>query len=111
MRVWYFLPTHGSGKVNRIIARSVRFLAVAIALGGALLAQAAQAAPHKLPEPCMSKALEALVMPVERSVRSLFKLGVKAEGMLVLAVKPVGNAAIAGLCRACCAIKSSADYI
>ena len=83
--------------MNRIIGRSVRFMAVAIALGGALLAQAAQAAPHKLPEPYMSKALEALVMPVEPSVRSLFKLGVKEEGMLVLAVKPGGNAARQGI--------------
>lgn len=92
MRVRYFLPTHGSGKVNRIIGRSVRFMAVAIALGGALLAQAAQAATHNLPEPYMSKALEALVM-------------------LVLAVKPGGKAAIAGLCRACCVIKNSVDYM
>jgi len=83
--------------MTSFLRASVRFLAVAIALGGALVGHSANAKPHTLPEPYMSRALEALVMPVEPSVRSLFKLGPKEQGMLVLAVKPGGTAARQGI--------------
>ena len=83
--------------MTSFLAGSVRFLAVAITFGAALFAQSANAKPHSLPEPYMSKALEALVMPVEPSVRSLFKLGPREQGMLVLAVKPGGTAARQGI--------------
>ncbi len=83
--------------MTKFLGASVRFVAVAIALGSALVGHSANAKPHTLPEPYMSRALEALVMPVEPSVRSLFKLGPKEDGMLVLAVKPGGSAARQGI--------------
>jgi hypothetical protein len=81
----------------RFLGASIRVVAVAITFGGAVFSQTANAKPHTLPEPYMSKALEALVMPVDPSVRSLFKLGPKETGMLVLAVKPRGTAARQGI--------------
>ena len=50
-----------------------------------------------LPEPYLSKALGAVLIPVNAEVRKAFKLKKKKEGVLVLAVQPGGLAAKKGI--------------
>ena len=53
--------------------------------------------PAALPEPYLSKALGAVLIPVNAEVRKMFKLKKKKEGVLILAVQPGGLAAQKGL--------------
>ena len=53
--------------------------------------------PAALPEPYLSKALGAILIPVNAEVRKTFKLKKKKQGVLILAVQPGGLAAKKGL--------------
>lgn len=51
----------------------------------------------KLPAPAVSKALDAVLMPINKAVIKAFKLGSKERGLLVIAVQPNGVAARQGI--------------
>lgn len=57
----------------------------------------AEAAVPKLPAPSVSRALDAVVIPIDDGVRQAFRLTGKDKGVLVLAVSPKGLAAKNGL--------------
>lgn len=50
-----------------------------------------------LPSPYVSRALDAVLLPIDSTVRSTFALGPKEEGVLVLAVQPGGVADSQGI--------------
>ncbi|MCQ8783024.1 PDZ domain-containing protein [Mangrovibrevibacter kandeliae] len=58
---------------------------------------AALAAGAKLPAPSVSKALDAVLMPIDRSVVKAFGLEPRQRGLLVIAVQPGGIAAQQGI--------------
>ena len=77
-------------------------LTLPLQIGGAamvfpteVVAKAKKAA--SLPEPYLSKALGAVLIPINAEVRKTFKLKKKKEGVLILAVQPGGLAAKKGL--------------
>jgi hypothetical protein len=74
-------------KINKLLA------AVAIAA----LLPATSALAGKLPQPYVSRALDAVLIPVDDSVRAAFSLGAQDAGVLVLAVQPKGVADVAGV--------------
>lgn len=51
----------------------------------------------KLPAPAVSRALDAVLMPINKAVAREFKLGSKEQGLLVIAVQPGGVAAKQGI--------------
>jgi len=61
------------------------------------LLPAADALAAKLPQPYVSRALDAVLIPVDDSVRAAFSLGSQDAGVLVLAVQPKGVADVAGV--------------
>jgi hypothetical protein len=61
------------------------------------LLPAADALAAKLPQPYVSRALDAVLVPVDDSVRAAFSLGSQDRGVLVLAVQPDGVADVAGV--------------
>ena len=68
-------------------------LATLVALGGVALPAAAQ----DLPNPYVSRALDAVLLPVDDSVISAFGLHPEDFGSLVLATQPGGTADLAGI--------------
>ncbi|MBC7676640.1 MAG: hypothetical protein H7173_11410 [Rhodoferax sp.] len=94
--------------MSRTAVKSLKSLGVALAftlplhIGGVAMvyptsvaAKAAKTA--SLPEPYLSKALGAVLIPVNAEVRKAFKLKKKRTGVLVLAVQPGGLAAQKGI--------------
>jgi S1-C subfamily serine protease len=55
------------------------------------------AVAQELPRPYVSRALDAVLLPVDRAVISAFGLGPKDSGALVLATEPGGTADMAGI--------------
>lgn len=74
-------------KINKLLAM--------LAMAGLIPAMAAHAA--KLPQPYVSRALDAVLIPLDADVRAAFALGAQDEGVLVLAVQPKGVADVAGV--------------
>jgi hypothetical protein len=72
----------------------LRKLAIA---AGFLTALALPAAACPLPAPYVSRALDAVLIPVDSAVRSAFGLSNKESGLLVLAVEPGGIADTIGI--------------
>lgn len=70
-------------------------LALAMPTGGALVASPAVAAT--LPAPYVSRALDAVLIPVDAGVTSAFGLAAGTTGVLVLATQPGGLADAAGI--------------
>lgn len=83
--------------------RTAEVLALVVALsGGACTAGSAFAAQSKtdvpkLPAPYISRAIEAVVIPINGAVRKSFKLSKKDRGVLVVSVAPTGIAAKNGI--------------
>lgn len=80
----------------------LKSLAVAVALsaplaGAALIAPTAAMAQVSLPAPYVSRALQAVLIPVDASVISTFGLDPASTGVFVLATDPTGLAASAGI--------------
>jgi hypothetical protein len=71
-------------------------VAVLLALVFTPVAQAAGQKSH-LPDPIVSRALDAVLLPIDKAVRKQFRLGKNASGVYVLAVKPRGVAAKYGI--------------
>lgn len=70
-------------------------LSLAMPTGGALVAYPAMAAT--LPAPYVSRALDAVLIPVDAGVTSAFGLAAGTTGVLVLATQPGGLAEAAGI--------------
>lgn len=70
-------------------------LALAMPVGGALVASPAAAA--SLPAPYVSRALDAVLIPVDGGVTAAFGLAAGTTGVLVLATQPGGLADAAGI--------------
>ena len=81
---------------NTPFAIRFRFGLLATATGLAA-AMALPALAGNLPAPYVSRALEAVLIPVDAAVRDAFGLGANASGVLVLAVSPGGVADAAGI--------------
>lgn len=81
--------------------RSLRGVAVAALLAAAPISFAGSAyalkGDVKLPAPYLSRALDAVLLPIDATVRKVFRLGAKEEGVLVLSVEPGGVADKKGL--------------
>lgn len=77
---------------DRRLLRSAA-LALSLAAPGSVAAQSAS----DLPSPHLSRALDALLIPVDSAVRTEFGLPQDETGLLVLAVAPGGVAEAAGL--------------
>jgi len=60
-------------------------------------APASPAPPADLPEPVLSRALDAVLMPIEATARNYFGLAFDGNGALVLAVAPGGIAELYGI--------------
>lgn len=76
----------------------IKKLLAAVAIAALLPATAAPAlSAGGLPKPYVSRALDAVLIPVDDSVRSAFSLGRDDKGVLVLAVQPNGVADASGL--------------
>jgi PDZ domain len=72
----------GVALAARLMASTILFTHHAFALPGDV----------KLPDPYVSRALEAVLLPINDQVREAFKLDKKDEGVLVLSVEPGGTA-------------------
>ena len=94
--------------MNRSLFKTLKAVGAAFAftlplqIGGAAMVfptevSAKTKAPAALPEPYLSKALGAVLIPINAEVRKAFKLKKKKEGVLILAVQPGGLAAKKGL--------------
>ena len=94
--------------MTRTIVRTFKAVGAALAftlplqIGGAAMVfptevSAKAKAPAALPEPYLSKALGAVLIPINAEVRKAFNLKKKKEGVLILAVQPGGLAAKKGL--------------
>ena len=94
--------------MSRITLKTLKAVGAALAftlplqLGGMIMVYptdvfAQQSKTASLPEPYLSKALGAVLIPVNAEVRKAFKLKKKKEGVLVLAVQPGGLAAKKGI--------------
>ncbi|SHO60800.1 PDZ domain-containing protein [Pseudoxanthobacter soli DSM 19599] len=82
-------------KKKVIIAASAIALSIAhsvLPVAGPHAAFAASPAAHGLPKPAISRALGALLMPINAKVAKVFKLDKSAHGLLVVSVKPGGAA-------------------
>ena len=87
-------------KTSRKVAKAAFGLAAAlhlavVPLGYASMAHAASTIT--LPAPYISRALDAVLIPIDDTVRTAFGLGAKETGVLVLAVEPKGVAASYGI--------------
>lgn len=88
--------------MSKTQATFLKSLALAVALsaplaGAALLAPTAAVAQATLPAPYVSRALQAVLMPVDDSVVAAFGLEAGSTGVLVVATDPSGLAASAGI--------------
>lgn len=86
--------------VLRTLAKAVFGTAIALHLAASPLGYVgrAHAAPtSSLPAPYVSRALDAVLIPIDAGVRKEFELGPKQRGVLVLAVQPDGVAARSGI--------------
>ena len=85
---------------SRAAAKVVFGLAAALHLAAmpfSYATRAGAAATIALPAPYVSRALDAVLLPIDENVRKLFKLDPKDMGVLVLAVEPEGVAASKGI--------------
>lgn len=76
----------------RALRALVIFANVASPMAGNSTAFAATPPAHGLPAPQVSKALDALLLPINKAVAKKFKLAKGEHGVLVLSVKPGGVA-------------------
>ncbi|MBC7478768.1 MAG: PDZ domain-containing protein [Pseudorhodobacter sp.] len=81
--------------MSKLHTRLFRMPGLALAAGLAAMAFPAMAA--KLPPPYVSRALDAVLIPVDASVRAAFGLKADQAGVLVLATSPGGVADAAGI--------------
>lgn len=79
-----------------VISKAARFCAISLGTGF-LTALAFPAVAGSLPAPYVSRALDAVLIPVDASVQSAFGLAADETGILVLAVAPGGVAETAGI--------------
>ena len=80
-------PLRGLVFAGRLAASTILFTNHAFALKG----------DYKLPAPYVSRALEAVLLPIDAQVRKAFKLKKKDHGVLVLSVEPGGTAEKRGI--------------
>ena len=81
---------------NTVLSTRFRFGLLATATG-VVAAMASPALASDLPAPYVSRALEAVLIPIDAAVRDAFGLGADEKGVLVLAVSPGGVADAAGI--------------
>ncbi len=81
---------------NKLISKAAKFGSIAI-LTGFLASMALPAMAGTLPAPYVSRALDAVLIPVDDSVRAAFGLPATDVGVLVLATAPNGVAEAAGI--------------
>lgn len=96
-------PGYGNG-ANMLKTKSTLLQSAVLALtlalpvtGGALFVPAPAMAAATLPAPYVSRALDAVLMPVDGSVIDAFGLAAGSTGVLVVATDPAGLAASAGI--------------
>ena len=82
---------------NPLSAALALALAVTVPAGTATLSPTAAIAQQALPAPYVSRALDAVLLPVDGAVISAFGLATDAKGVLVLATQPGGLAESAGI--------------
>jgi hypothetical protein len=89
-------PTHGSETLKTLF-RATRALVIIANIATPLIVNsgafaATPPAPHGMPAPQISKALDALLLPINKAVAKKFKLAKGEHGVFVLSVKPGGIA-------------------
>lgn len=77
--------------------RALAALAVPLHLTGAALVYPTAVAAQTLPNPYVSRALDAVLLPIDATVTSAFALAADDTGVLVLAVEPGGVADTSGI--------------